>query len=263
MSKTAIREPLDKASTYIAVVVAMIWFALKDGSLRIPTGPQELFAMASEIVGFAASAVFAFRFLFEKRLWRWRVFRGRLVRFPDLSGTWYASSESLTYRDPPFRSIVTIKHDFDRLYYGEFRLREGEIVSVSEVETWSLERIEQADTVRLFVVYTNKPGFDKYKAEHGAMHQGCVELDLLHEQEHKKEWILKGKYWTTKEWAPLANVESAQQHYARSSAPQIGGTQGKIQMRWRQPELASMTDEDALIYLREDPTLAGSGPASS
>jgi hypothetical protein len=270
MSSTSIRGPLDKASKAIATAAVAVWFAIQasKGS-SMPTEPNDWITQAGAAVGYAVSAVVLFRFAFEKFLWRWRVFRGWLVRFPDISGTWYAQSESRTFRTE-FRSVVTIDHRFDRLIYKEFRAIESNgavrIVSMSQVRTWSLERVEQGDSVHLFVIYNNEPGQDRDKAKYGATHCGCVALDLLNEKEPRTAWLLRGIYWTTKPWVPLEGVREScksptdcRNILAMLSARQVGGTQGKIVMRWQKAALASTADEDALMYLEDCPDLKRAG----
>jgi hypothetical protein len=202
MSSTAIRGPLDTASKAIAVGTIAVWFAVKSlvegEASAMPAGPQGWFKQASEAVGYAAFAVVAFRFLFEKYLWRWRLFRGWLVRFPDMTGTWYARLES-TSLGTAFFSVVTLDHRFDRLIYQDFRAikENGEvrIVSTSHVRTWSLERIEQDDSVHLFVIYDNEPGQDSAKEKYTAKHCGCLALRLHNEKQARNAWVLKGVYW--------------------------------------------------------------------
>ncbi len=54
-------------------------------------------------------------FVFTKWLWRWRIFKDWLVRFPDLQGTWKGELQS-TWTNPetkqgipPLRMILVIR----------------------------------------------------------------------------------------------------------------------------------------------------------
>jgi len=59
--------------------------------------------------------------IFVKWAWRWRIFNGRLVPFPDLNGTWHGTIQT-TWKNPeteevpgPIPVILSIKQSFIRI----------------------------------------------------------------------------------------------------------------------------------------------------
>ena len=125
MASMVRRGPFLWTSRAIAIVVALLHLVTLLWRMDW-SPPDEIggwFNLAWGPVASAAAAVMGFHFVFEKWLWRWPLLRGRLVCFPDLTGTWFAKSHSVSF-DSRHYSVVTIDHRFDRLIYNAIRINE-------------------------------------------------------------------------------------------------------------------------------------------
>jgi SMODS-associating 2TM, beta-strand rich effector domain len=154
----------------LAVHIAYLTWA--GNSPQGPSNVPELLRFLWAPIASGVTATAGFYFVFEKWLWRFPWMRGWLVLLPDLTGTWLAKSFGETFANGVHYSLITIKHDFDRLAYRAWR-KGSTVVS----EACVLERVGQE--LRLFVVYGNKVG--GFKADHGIDHDGCLRLTLLNE----------------------------------------------------------------------------------
>jgi hypothetical protein len=196
------------------------------------------FAMIWQSAGSGVIAVVLFQFFFKKYLWRKPFLRGILVNYPDLTGTWFATSISETF-GTKFKTVVHIKHNFDSLRYSSFRLKsvfsasfsassfrlEG-FSEVSREESLHCGLTRQNDKVRLYIIYENKvQDGEKYSTNH----TGCRSLILEDEEKEKERWFFVDHYWTDKKWKPV-------------SASGIGGTRGYGKMEWKCHELLSSDD---------------------
>jgi hypothetical protein len=161
---------------------------------------------------------FIFRILFEKWLWRMKVFQGSLVTVPDLSGVWSGTLESISF-NKCHRNVVEIDHRFDRVLYRTSREREdGTRISSEHTIECEVRRDERSDDVLLVVVYSNEPGLASSRAEHGYPHNGCALLRLRNEKCARDQWKMEGVYWTNKPW-PMSDKP-------------LGGTRGEISLQW-------------------------------
>src|SRR5262249_22001803 len=143
--------------------------------------------IGSSAAGSAFTAFFIFRFVFERWLWRWRVFQGRLVVIPDLSGVWSGDLHSISY-DDHFHNVVEIEHKFDRVVYSSKRQgNDGKSVSSEVTISCDVRRDAVSDQVELIVVYRNKPGPKDTMDTHGQPHEGCAVLELRNEKLPQKK----------------------------------------------------------------------------
>ncbi|MGZ5200050.1 MAG: Cap15 family cyclic dinucleotide receptor domain-containing protein [Telluria sp.] len=129
--------------------------------------------------------------IFAKFGWRLRVFRGWLVPFPDLNGTWEGTLQT-TWRDPetgnipgPIPAILTVQQTFTRI---SCVIRTDEMTSRSYLADFWLDENEQ---IRMLgYSYHSKP---KATVQHrSAQHDGTMVLELIGNPVEK----LKGQYWT-------------------------------------------------------------------
>lgn len=128
---------------------------------------------------------------FSSYLWKWKIFRGWLVPFPNLNGTWKGEIIS-TWQDPitgerpaPIPMILTIKQSFFKI---SCVMRTGEMTSHSCIADFILNKEDQIK--RLFYSYDSNP-ISKVK-ERSPQHCGTTVLDITGESEKR----LKGHYWT-------------------------------------------------------------------
>lgn len=131
--------------------------------------------------------------LFVAYAWRWKIFQGWLVPFPDLNGTWQGTIQT-TWKNPetgeipgPIPVILTIKQNFVRL---SCVMRTAEMTSRSCFADFWLDENEQ---VRKF-------GYSYYSeplpsvAHRSFPHHGTIVFELIGQPVEK----LKGVYWTAR-----------------------------------------------------------------
>lgn len=129
---------------------------------------------------------------FTAYAWRWGVFRGWLVPFPDLDGTWQGTIQT-TWKDAngatpgPIPAILTIKQSFGRV---SCVMRTAEMSSWSHLADFWLDTDEQIR--KLGYCYTSSPSLTV--AERSQPHDGTMVLEIIGEPVEK----LKGIYWTTR-----------------------------------------------------------------
>lgn len=123
--------------------------------------------------------------------WRWKVFQGWLVPFPDLNGTWQGSIQT-TWINPetgdkpgPIPTILSIKQSFSKI---SCVMRTAEMTSYSYAEEFKLEKDKQVR--QLTYSYTNKPKLSV--TDRSIPHEGTIVFDIIGKPVSK----LKGHYWT-------------------------------------------------------------------
>ncbi len=131
-------------------------------------------------------------FGFAAFAWRWRIFKGWLVPFPDLDGTWEGTIQT-TWKDAdgnvpgPIPAIVTIKQSFGQV---SCVMRTAEMSSWSYLADFWLDSDEQIR--KLGYSYSSSPGLNVQ--ERSAPHDGAMILEIIGDPVKK----LKGIYWTTR-----------------------------------------------------------------
>lgn len=131
--------------------------------------------------------------IFTKLAWRLSIFKGWLVPFPDLEGTWEGSLES-TWIDPTSGQRVSakpvtlvIKQSFSNIscvmYTDE---------SDSYSTTAQIIEDDESGLFRLSYNYINRPRANV--RDQSAIHDGATILKILLEPEKK----LEGEYWTSR-----------------------------------------------------------------
>jgi len=130
-------------------------------------------------------------FLFTTWAWRWKVFQGWLVPFPDLQGTW-AGTVQTTWEDkateppkPPIPVLLVIRQSFSSvccaMYSKESTSSSGGAQIMGE---------EGLDQPRLYFIYSNQPrAAVRHRSE---IHEGAAVLKIV----AKPKRILEGQYWT-------------------------------------------------------------------
>ena len=129
--------------------------------------------------------------LFVTHMWRWRVFRGWLVPFPDLNGTWHGHIRS-TWVDPdtgnvspPIPVILSVKQSFSRI---SCVMRTAEMTSRSYLAGFWLDGDEQVR--KLGYSYHSSPAVSI--RDRSQAHDGSVVYELVGHPVNK----LVGTYWT-------------------------------------------------------------------
>jgi SMODS-associating 2TM, beta-strand rich effector domain len=130
-------------------------------------------------------------FVFTKWLWRISWFRGWLVRFPDLQGTWEGELQS-TWENPETRErpaaikmFLVVRQTFSTVSCTMFTKE-----SVSYSRAAQLAKDEETEAISLSFNYTNRS-----KAtirEKSPIHDGAAHLRIV----TVPSPMLEGEYWT-------------------------------------------------------------------
>lgn len=131
--------------------------------------------------------------IFVSYAWRWKIFRGWLVPFPDLNGTWQGTIQT-TWKNPesgevpaPIPVILTIKQSFIRI---SCVMRTAEMTSRSYLADFWLDGDEQIR--KLGYSYHSNPL--PSVADRSQPHDGTIIFELVGSPVEK----LKGVYWTAR-----------------------------------------------------------------
>jgi len=130
---------------------------------------------------------------FIKWGWKWRVFQGWLVPFPNLNGTWQGSTQT-TWQNPQtgqrpghIPTILTIKQSFIRI---SCVMRTAEMTSHSYAAEFELQQENQIR--QLIYTYTSKT--NPTVTERSAAHDGTIVFEIIGNPVNR----LKGNYWTSR-----------------------------------------------------------------
>lgn len=139
------------------------------------------------------TAYLVLHFAFTKWAWRWPVFRGWLVPFPDLQGTWQGELQT-TWGDPesgrvpePIPVTVCIRQTFSSLSVVIFTAE-----SMSYSTAASLSEADDTGLKRLIYTYTNTPRVGV--RERSIVHDGAAVLRIVRGPVR----TLEGEYWTNR-----------------------------------------------------------------
>lgn len=131
--------------------------------------------------------------MFVTHFWRYKIFQGWLVPFPDLNGTWQGEIQT-TWKNPetneipaPIPVILTVKQSFVRI---SCVMRTAEMTSHSYLADFWLDGNEQ---IRMLgYSYHSKP---LPSVQHRSQpHDGTIVLEIIGNPVGK----LKGNYWTAR-----------------------------------------------------------------
>ena len=104
-----------KVSLWILLVLsAIIWFLFAYFTGLNLSKISDFFGLIPEVITLDLIAIT----IFVKWLWRWKWFRGWLVPFPDLNGTWLGEIRSewidqeKSKKIPPISAMLTVRQTF-------------------------------------------------------------------------------------------------------------------------------------------------------
>lgn len=131
--------------------------------------------------------------IFTSYAWRWKIFRGWLVPFPDLNGTWQGMIHT-TWKNPetgeipaPIPVTLTIKQSFLRI---SCVMRTAEMTSRSYLADFWLDQDEQIRKVGYSYHSSPLPSV----THRSQPHDGTIVFELVGNPVEK----LKGVYWTAR-----------------------------------------------------------------
>jgi len=129
--------------------------------------------------------------LFSAYLWKWKIFKGWLVPFPNLNGTWKGEIQT-TWIDPqtnerpaPTPAIISVKQSFFKI---SCVMRTAEMTSRSVISDFVLDKDNQVK--RLIYSYDSNPL--QTVREKSPQHCGTMVFDII----EKPKMKLEGEYWT-------------------------------------------------------------------
>jgi SMODS-associating 2TM, beta-strand rich effector domain len=132
-------------------------------------------------------------FLFTTWAWRWPIFAGWLIPFPDLGGTWRGTIASTWVNPetgatpPPIEAILVIRHKFDSTSCTLFTVE-----SESQSNAAALQLEDGSDRRVLSYNYTNDPRVGV--RGRSDRHTGAAILKLATQPNMR----LTGEYWTSR-----------------------------------------------------------------
>jgi hypothetical protein len=161
----------------------------------------------------------AIMILFERWLWKWPIFRGWLVKSPNIQGTWHVALRSADVdpkrekRMQPIECVMVFRQTFSTL---SMRLHSDE--SSSTLVAYKI--VQQNDGVfEVMGVYQNEPQIH-LRGDRSEIHYGALKLAINGEPVVS----LQGHYWTDRE------------------------TKGSLKLTNRKKQLVASFDEGARLY---------------
>lgn len=177
-----------KSSIYALVIISAIaWFVLAWISELDLSVATSFFYLVPKVVTFDLLLILGF----TKWGWKLKIFRGWLVPFPNLNGSWvgniYSSwvNPETGKRVPPIPVMLTVNQSF---FHTSCKMKTEEMDSFSISEGFNIETERQIK--HLAYIYTSKPRISLNKRS--VPHDGAMVFDIIEKPDKK----LKGRYWT-------------------------------------------------------------------
>lgn len=188
----------------IILLAAVIW-----GALLIFDGVVlsiSWFSPFSKVVG----ALMIIIGIFDRFLWRLSIFRGWLVKRPDISGTWCAIFQS-DWIDPNTGASIDPTKGFMAIYqtYTETRLRLMTEESFSVILSARLTRLPDK-SYRLSAVYRNEPNI--LIRDQSPIHHGSLLIDIP----NNNPLQISGYYWTDRQTRGEIMLDSRKKNVVNS-----------------------------------------------
>lgn len=177
-----------KNTLYLLIgVSALAWFSLAYLNGLNLSKVKDFFGLVPKVVSFDLIVIA----IFVKWGWKLRIFRGWLVPFPDLSGTWtgYIYSDwrdpQTGQKPPPIPVMLTVSQSFS---HASYLMRTSEMESSSYSEGFLIDPDRQIK--KLAYSYTSKPRLSL--SERSTPHDGSAVFQII----EKPKLKLTGRYWT-------------------------------------------------------------------
>ena len=177
-----------RLSLWILLVLSgVVWFSFAYFAGVDLSKVSEFFGLLPKVVTVDLVAVT----LFVKWVWRWKLFRGWLVPFPDLNGTWLGEirsdwvDQNTGKRVPLIPAMLTIRQTF---FHISCVMQTGEMRSDSYVEGFQINAERQVR--QLAYSYGSRPRLSLQ--ERSIPHDGTAVFEVIESDERK----LRGRYWT-------------------------------------------------------------------
>lgn len=168
------------ATILVFIAVFLIIFF---GANLIFNAPKEIWGIVTTSISVTAFIAI----LFVAWAWKWKVFRGWLVPFPNLNGTWTGRIKYLEEGNERTKSVsVDIKQTFLSIVVS-FRTKES--TSLSFCGSFNID--EKRRVKQLIYSYQNNPNTNV--REKSPLHFGTTKLDISDDNS-----LLTGEYWTSR-----------------------------------------------------------------
>ena len=177
-----------KISLWILLFLsAIIWFLFAYFAELDLSKISDFFSLIPEVITLDLIAIT----IFVKWLWRWEWFRGWLVPFPDLNGTWLGEicsewiDQEKGKKTPPISAMLTVRQTF---FYTSCVMQTKEMRSDSYGEEFQID--EERQIKQFIYSYVSRPKISLQ--ERSNIHHGTVLFEVIESPKMK----LKGQYWT-------------------------------------------------------------------
>jgi hypothetical protein len=177
-----------KNSLYLLVVIsAVAWFSLAYFNELNLSKVKDFFGLVPKVVSIDLAVIA----IFVKWGWKLKIFRGWLVPFPNLNGSWVGFIHSdwknpTTGEKPPrIPVMLTINQSF---FYISCMMHTSEMTSSSYSEGFLIAPERQIKSVAYS--YTSRPRLSLQ--ERSIPHDGTAVLQIIEKPKQK----LVGRYWT-------------------------------------------------------------------
>lgn len=184
---------MDKIDPKIKLHIHLGIFAIIWVILLIVSGTTSILDLVSVAKKFPlAVTLYAFlAFIFTKWAWRWRIFRGWLIKIPDIQGTWRGSLVSTwvnknTNDNKPIQAILAIRQNFNRIDCSLYTKESSSYSTAAEINK------DQGGNLYFSYNYTNRPKVSL--RERSEIHDGAAILRII----KSPSYALEGEYWTSR-----------------------------------------------------------------
>lgn len=171
----------------IVIISAIAWILLSWYSGISLNNIKDFLKIIPKVVTIDAIIIW----IFTNFLWKFSFFRGWLVPFPNLNGTWIGEiysdwiNQETDTEIPPIPVMLTIEQSFFNI---NFKMITGEMKSHSFIEGFNIDKETQLKQVSY--IYTSKPRI--ILDNRSLPTDGAIVFDII----EKPELKLKGQYWT-------------------------------------------------------------------
>ena len=198
-----------KSSLYLLIgISAAIWLSLAYfGGLDL-SKVKDFFGLLPKVVTIDILIVG----VFAKWGWKLKIFRGWLVPFPNLNGSWVGfiysdwKNPNTGQKPPPIPVMLTVKQS---LFHISCMMHTGEMESSSYSEGFLIDTERQIKN--LAYSYTSRPRSSL--SERSTPHDGTAFFRVIEKPKHK----LIGRYWTER----LTKGEIVLEHHSKEQLEEL------------------------------------------
>jgi hypothetical protein len=188
-----------KAALYIILVIALTVFIINYWLCEKQFSVSYIYNSLSKSI----TVILIIIFLFNKYLWKYRIFKKWLVLIPNLNGKWKGSIYSNWVNSETKEKIASIETTLSisqSLFHINCAMESSEMKSNSITANFIID--EDNQILKLSYVYMSEP--NQNARSRSQIHYGTIIFDILKSENNKIE--LKGNYWTDRETTGTINL---------------------------------------------------------